>query len=195
MRTFRIAAALAIALAATAARAQVDRPYYVGLRLGVFSPQHSDLDGYGSGFAAEVAVGSRFMPNLAGEVAVGNYRAGFDGPAYDATGGVYTLKSTLSMTPITATAKLLLPLGPFEPYGLIGAGAYLASMDWDDGYSRLTSSSTTFGVHVGAGLGILFAPQATLGVEVRYVMASPRLFDQTWGTDGLQITGAASFRF
>jgi opacity protein-like surface antigen len=208
MRTLRLLAAAAIAAAASLAHAQapVERPYYVNARLGAYMPQDEDLDdaGFGAGVAGEVAIGRRFTPMFAAELGVGHFRSSSDAVTFfdPDVGGDVSVDFDLAVTPIVATAKLLLPAGALEPYALAGAGVYLAEMTGNATVGGMSASvsdkDNVFGFHLGAGAAIHVTPAASLGLELRYVIANAEFSDfsdQSLGLDGLQISGGATFRF
>ena len=208
MRTLRLLAAAAIAAAASLAHAQapVERPYYVNARLGAYMPQDEDLDdaGFGAGVAGEVAIGRRFTPMFAAELGVGHFRSSSDAVTFfdPDVGGDVSVDFDLAVTPIVATAKLLLPAGALEPYALAGAGVYLAEMTGNATVGGMSASvsdkDNVFGFHLGAGAAIHVTPAASLGLELRYVIAKAEFSDfsdQSLGLDGLQISGGATFRF
>ena len=208
MRTLRLLAAAAIAAAASLAHAQapVERPYYVNARLGAYMPQDEDLDdaGFGAGVAGEVAIGRRFTPMFAAELGVGHFRSSSDAVTFfdPDVGGDVSVDFDIAVTPIVATAKLLLPAGALEPYALAGAGVYLAEMTGNATVGGMSASvsdkDNVFGFHLGAGAAIHVTPAASLGLELRYVIANAEFSDfsdQSLGLDGLQISGGATFRF
>ena len=161
MRTLRLLAAAAIAAAASLAHAQapVERPYYVNARLGAYMPQDEDLDdaGFGAGLAGEVAIGRRFTPMFAAELGVGHFRSSSDAVTFfdPDVGGDVSVDFDIAVTPIVATAKLLLPAGALEPYALAGAGVYLAEMTGNATVGGMSASvsdkDNVFGFHLGAG--------------------------------------------
>jgi opacity protein-like surface antigen len=208
MNSVRLLAAAAIAAAASLAHAQapVEKPYYLNARVGAYMPQHEDLDdgGFGAGLAAEVAVGRRFTPMFAAELGVGHFRSSSDTITfYDPdVGGDVSVDFDLAVTPIVATAKLILPAGALEPYALAGAGLYIAELTGNADVGGLSASvsdnDTVLGFHLGAGAAIHVTPTASLGLELRYVVAKAEFSDfsdQSLGLDGLQLSGGATFRF
>lgn len=207
MNSFRLLAAAAIAAAASLAHAQapVEKPYYLNARVGAYMPQGEDLDdlGFGAGLAGELAVGRRFTPMFAAEVGVGHFRSSSDAiTIFDPDVGDVSVDFDLAVTPILATAKLLLPAGALEPYALAGAGLYLAEMTGKASVGGMSASvsdkDNVFGFHLGAGAAIAVTPAASLGLELRYVIANAEFsdfYDQSIGLEGLQISGGATFRF
>lgn len=207
MNSFRLLAAAAIAAAASLAHAQapVERPYYLNARVGAYMPQDEDLDdgGFGAGLAGELAVGRRFTPMFAAELGVGHFRSSSDAiTIFDPDVGDVSVDFDLAVTPILATAKLLLPAGALEPYALAGAGLYMAEMTGNASVGGMSASvsdkDNVFGFHLGAGAAINVTPAASLGLELRYVIANAEFsdfYDQSIGLEGLQISGGATFRF
>lgn len=207
MNSFRLLAAAAIAAAASLAHAQapVEKPYYLNARVGAYMPQDEDLDdgGFGAGLAAEVAIGRRFTPMFAAELGVGHFRSSSDAiTIFDPDVGDVSVDFDLAVTPILATAKLLLPAGALEPYALAGAGLYMAEMTGNASVGGMSASvsdkDNVFGFHLGAGAAINVTPAASLGLELRYVIANAEFsdfYDQSIGLEGLQISGGATFRF
>ncbi len=202
-KTIRLAVAFTLVAAAAAVRAQgvseIASPYYISGRIGVFSPQHSDIDGFKTGFAGEIALGRRFLPNVAAELGVGHYRSHYEQTFYDPTTGMTQgVKGDLSVTPLTATAKVILPAGALEPYALVGAGLYMADLSAEaSGFvsGSGSDSDTTFGYHLGAGASLAVSGAVSVGLEFRYLWVTPKFAGQSVGTDGYQITGGAAFRF
>jgi opacity protein-like surface antigen len=208
MNSLRLLAAAALAAAASLAHAQpvVEKPYYLNARIGAYMPQHEDLDadGFGAGLAGEVAVGRRFTPMFAAELGVGHFRSSSDPITFfdPDLGADVSVDFDLAVTPIVATAKLLLPAGALEPYALAGVGLYIAKLTGNADVGGLSASvsddDTVLGIHLGAGAQIHVTPMASLGLELRYVMAKAEFTDftdQSMGLDGLQISGGATFRF
>lgn len=207
MNSFRLLAAAAIAAAASLAHAQapVEKPYYLNARVGAYMPQGEDLDdlGFGAGLAGELAVGRRFTPMFAAELGVGHFRSSSDAiTIFDPDVGDVSVDFDLAVTPILATAKLLLPAGALEPYALAGAGLYMAEMTGNASVGGMSASvsdkDNVFGFHLGAGAAINVTPAASLGLELRYVIANAEFsdfYDQSIGLEGLQISGGATFRF
>src|SRR5512142_2802761 len=88
---------------------------YVVLKGGLYSPSKDfDLEGqhfsFDDGFVAEIAVGHYFVPMFALELGAGYFES-------KASAVVPAGETKFKVVPITLTGKVLLPLGPFEPYG------------------------------------------------------------------------------
>jgi len=178
---------------------------YVMFKGGIYSPSTSfDIENAGggttvnngrvhmdstTGFSGEIAVGHYFLPMLAIELGGGYFES--EGSAA-ATAGATKLK----VVPLIATAKVLLPLGIFEPYGLAGIGAYITDMDVDinNGSSR-TSTEVTYGFHAGAGFNININRNVFAGLEGKYLWAEPSFGGDHIKLDGFVTTATVGYRF
>jgi opacity protein-like surface antigen len=173
---------------------------YVVLKGGIYSPSMSfDLNNTGvnnrnhydskTGFAGEVAVGHYFLPILALELG-GGYFESKGTPGSQADG------AKLKVVPLIATAKVFLPLGPFEPYGLAGIGAYITDLDVDVNHGNYHGSTeVTYGFHAGAGFNINFTKNMFLGLEGKYLWAEPSFGGQHIKLDGFITTANLGFKF
>ncbi|HXE98103.1 MAG TPA: outer membrane beta-barrel protein [Dongiaceae bacterium] len=191
------AALLGIASSASAGETPAD---YVALKAGVYSPSMShDIDSFNAGstthldsktgFAGEIAVGHYFLPILALELG-GGYFESKGSPA--AQPGELKLK----VVPLVATGKVLLPIGPFEPYGLFGIGAYITDMEISSNISTMKSSTeVTYGLHAGAGLNINIQERTFIGIEGKYLWADPSFGGQHIKLDGFIATAVLGFRY
>lgn len=192
---------LATALISIASMASaVDKPAnYVTLKAGVYSPSTShDLDTFNdgerhrldskTGFAGEIAAGHYFLPMLALELGGGYFES--EGSPAAAIG-----ETKLKVVPLTATGKVLLPIGPFEPYGLFGIGAYITDLDVYGNTGHLRGSTeVTYGLHAGAGVNINFNENVFLGFEGKYLWANPSFGGQHIKLDGFVTTAGIGFR-
>ncbi|HET7755464.1 MAG TPA: porin family protein [Anaeromyxobacteraceae bacterium] len=158
-------------------------PYYVTAKVGAYLPNSDDLDGFNNGFSSEVQVGRRINPNLAAELGLGWFATSTD--------EVLGNKLTISVVPLTATAKGILPFGDAELYGLGGVGAYFgrAKLETTDG--NISDTETSFGFHLGAGAQYALTSQLSVGLEGRYVIAE--LSDVSM--NGFLLNGGVAFRF
>ncbi|HEY5996135.1 MAG TPA: porin family protein [Candidatus Deferrimicrobiaceae bacterium] len=171
-------ALLATVFPAPAANAEGN---YVVAKGGFYTPDSNGLDGYGSGFAGEAAVGHEFARNLAGEVGVGYIKAD-----KSATSG------KLSAVPVTVTALAKLPLDVVELYAGAGLGVYNAKFE-ETGIP--SSSDTAFGYHLTAGGRADLSRQLFVGAEFRYLWAKAT-FDRTdLKLDGYTASVDLGFRF
>ena len=204
MKNRRILSALSIVLAAAinfaSSASAADKPAdYIALKAGVYSPSSShDLDTFNAGnrthldsktgFAGEVAFGHYFLPMLAVELGGGYFES--KGSPLAQPG-----ETKLKVVPLVATGKVLLPIGPFEPYGLFGIGAYITDLDVHDNTGTVRGSTeVTYGLHAGAGLNINLQDKMFLGVEGKYLWADPSFGGQHMKLDGFVATAVIGFR-
>jgi len=173
---------------------------YVVLKGGIYSPSMSfDLDNFNNGnrthldsktgFAGEVALGHYFLPMLGLELG-GGY---FESKGHPAA---QTGESKLRVVPLIATAKVFIPLGIFEPYGLAGIGAYITDLDVhvNNGTAH-SSTEVTYGFHAGAGFNINFPNNMFVGLEGKYLWAEPSFGGDHVKLDGFITTANLGFRF
>jgi outer membrane protein W len=206
MKSIRIETAL-ITLLATAAlgiaslASAADTPAnYVALKAGVYSPSAShDIDTFNAGnrthldsktgFAGEVAFGHYILPMVALELGAGYFES--KGSPATPPGDL-----KLKVVPLVATGKVLLPLGPLEPYGLFGIGAYVTSLDVSNNTSTMKSSTeVTYGLHAGVGLNINLQENMFFGVEGKYLWAEPSFGGEHLKLDGFIANAVVGFRY
>jgi opacity protein-like surface antigen len=155
---------------------------YLALKGGIYSPSASfDLGNLAvestfeadtkTGVDGEIAFGHYILPTLALELGVGYFRAKSTFP----TTPPHSLN--FDVVPVILSAKALIPVGPVDPYGELGIGAYFTSVDVKGNLNSFSGTST-FGIHAGAGLNVNITPHAFIGVEGRYVWANPSIGDQ-----------------
>jgi outer membrane protein W len=185
---------------ATRAHAEEKPANYVVLKGGIYSPSTShDLNDFNAGntshldsktgFAGELAVGHYFLPMLAVELG-GGYFESKGSPAAEPG------SARLKVVPLVATAKVLLPIGPFEPYGLFGAGAYVTKLELDGNSGNFKGSTeVTYGLHAGAGFNINFSDRVFAGLEGKYLWAEPSFGGDHIKLDGFITTANLGFRF
>ena len=173
---------------------------YVVFKGGVYSPSTShDLDTFNggstshldskTGFAGEVAVGHYFLPMLAVELGAGYFESKGSPAAQPG-------EAKLKVVPLLATAKLVLPLGTFEPYGLFGIGAYITDIDVEGNTGEFHGSSEiTYGLHAGAGFNVNFTDRVFAGFEGKYLWAEDSFGGEHIRMDGFVTTADIGFRF
>lgn len=193
---------LAVALLGiTAAASAAETPAnYVMLKAGIYSPSESfDLNNFNAGntthldsktgFAGEVAIGHYFIPMVALELGAGYFESK-GSPAAQAG------ESKLRVVPLIATGKVYIPLGIFEPYGLVGVGAYITDIDVKGNTGNFKGSTEiTYGIHAGAGFNINFQTNMFAGLEGKYLWAEPSFGGQDIRLDGFIATANLGFRF
>lgn len=200
-RTNLLFLALVAALVGTAFPVSAAQPAdYVALKAGVYSPSTSyDLDTFNggnrarldskTGFAGEIAVGHYLLPMLAIEFGAGYFES--KGSPAAPLG-----ETKLKVVPLIATGKVLLPIGPFEPYGLFGIGAYITDLDVNSTTDTYRGSTEiTYGLHAGAGLNINVQENMFVGLEGKYLWAEPSFGGQHIALDGFVTTAVIGFRY
>ncbi|HET7824041.1 MAG TPA: outer membrane beta-barrel protein [Anaeromyxobacter sp.] len=199
MKLLACLAAIAIAAPVVSRGQEVHGPdtYLVG-KLGVISPQHDDLQGFDTGLAFEADLGFRVHPNLALEAGIGYWRSTGSQSGIVAPGVFVTADAEISAIPVTLSLKGILPVGKLDVFGLAGAGMYFVSgsVTVRGGVSgHASDSGNAFGMHLGGGIAGHVTPQATLGVEVRYIFAKVRMFDANNGLDSFIAQGFLGWSF
>lgn len=185
-----------------AARAQSPVFSYVQARFGAVVPQHDDLEAFDAGPAFEVALGWFLNPNVAVEAAVGRFSVVAKDSFYDSgLGTTVSWKETASAVPVTGTLKLGVPLaGAGFLYGLGGVGLYFVRDEYEEsapgyGTGSVDDSDTTLGFHLGGGALARLNQQWAIGAELRYFMASVKLYDVKGNIDSVSVTGSLAYRF
>jgi opacity protein-like surface antigen len=173
---------------------------YMILKGGIYSPSQtfdvSNINGGTidhvdpkTGFNGEIAFGRYILPVLATELGVGYFESKGSPAALPG-------EATLKVVPVTLTAKGILPMGPIEPYGEFGIGAYIAKLSVTGDLEHFDSSSkSVFGLHAGAGVNFNITPNVFLGVEGRYIWAKPSFGGQDIKLDGFTMTADLGFRY
>ena len=182
-----------IGLASSAAFAEKPSSYLV-LKGGYYSPSQSfDLDNVHfntkNGYTVTGALGHYFLPFLAVELE-GGYLESKTSSSFPGA------ESKLKVYPVLATGKLLLPIGPIEPYGEFGVGAYIIDIDVSGTPSNFSGSTRgAFGYHAGGGLNIDLAPNVFIGAEGRYIWVKRSYGGADIKLNGFTVTGNLGFRF
>lgn len=173
---------------------------YIVLKGGIYSPTDEfdvrDINGGvideidpDTGFNGEIAVGRYFLPMLAVELGAGYFES--EGVPATEPG-----ETKFRVVPILLTAKLLLPVGPVEPYGEFGIGGYITDLDVSGTVGNFNSSTKgTFGLHAGGGINFNLTDAFFLGAEGRYIWAKPSFGGQDINLDGFTVTGNLGYRF
>lgn len=179
---------------------------YLVLKGGALDPQ-GDLKDLDTGFNGELAYGIQLGRWFALEIASGYFelegkeRASFSGSDFSLDGNMYAIPLTIALKPI-------LPVGPFDFYGLAGGGGYYVHADGTlaTRSGRISGSADTAvgGGFLGAGLSLNLSKQFFLGVEGKYLWTSKTDFDVHNGEEiskadfkieGIQGTFNMGFRF
>jgi opacity protein-like surface antigen len=177
-----------------------DKPAsYIAIKGGVLSFNKVDFtdqdikidldtkDGYGG----ELAIGYNLISTLAIELEGGYFEIKNSDSSARVLGDI-----KLKVIPALVTLKLLIPLGPVEPFGEIGGGAYFTKVEADNERIDISSSTeTSYGLHAGAGLNINVTNTFFLGGEWRYIWARQSANRNDIEIDGYMATGVLGLRF
>ncbi len=174
---------------------------YTVIKGGVYSPSETyDLDNFNGGFTShldtktgfngELAVGHYFVPIFGIELGIGYFESE-GSPAAESAGS-----TKLKVVPVLASAKVFLPLGPIEPYGEAGIGAYFTKLEVSGNLGSFSGSSkVTYGLHAGVGLNFNLSDTFFLGAEGRYIRAKPEFGGQPVKLNGYTATINLGFRY
>lgn len=169
-------------------------PNYVTLKLGGYFPQHSDLDGFDSGFNGEISVGHLVAPGFAVEGGLGYFetKGDFTAPGISA-------QEKFKVMPLTLSLKGQTFFQQFEPYAEIGIGAYFIEDEISGmvlGFSGSESENDTkIGFHLGLGGNYNVTRQVFVGVEGKYIWVKTDTFGVDVRLNGITLTGNIGFRF
>lgn len=136
------------------------QPYVFG-HLGLFEPNDNfdGLEGYDTGGAFDIGIGSRVSPVL----------------AVDGTFGLHTAErgsDDVAVAPLTFGLRLILPSPVIEPYVGAGLGIYFTSLD--EPSTGLDDSDTTFGGYGSLGVDAWLNPRMALNFEGKYHWVEPQ---------------------
>lgn len=171
-------------------------PNYAVLKLGGYFPQDNDLDEFDNSFYGEIGFGHYFNPNIAVEFGVGYTESS----ASESVSGVGSVDVDLTIIPIMLGVKVLMPSGNFEPYAMAGMGLYYTDIDASVSLTGIGSGSaseddTAFGGFLGLGVNFNVTPNAFIGLEGKYLMASPSFEGIDVDIDGIHLTANIGYRF
>jgi outer membrane protein W len=173
-------------------------PNYFVFKGGIYSPQTNDLDGFDTGFNGEVALGHYLNRNWAVELGAGYFQTSASQTLWLPGGFVARFKADIDVMPITVALKGIIPLNPFELYGIGGLGAYFL---WTDarygGYSK-SDSDVIFGGFLGLGANYYINPSFFLGLEGKYLWTDDAKFSSAhikYSLDGFITTLNIGWRF
>ncbi|HMK65050.1 MAG TPA: outer membrane beta-barrel protein [Thermodesulfobacteriota bacterium] len=156
------------------AQAQTVKGNYGVLKGGIYSPQNSNLDQFGTGFNGELAFGHYFSKNFALEFGSGYFQTN-----RNSSGNFGNATLTFNVVPVILTLKGIIPLDKsVELYGLGGGGAYFlwtstsASANNQYYYSSSADNTTLAGGFLGMGINFKITPTVFLGLEGKYLWTS-----------------------
>ena len=184
-------ALLSVLLVVIAVPSFAATPNYVALKLGGYFPQHSDMDGFDTGFNGEIAVGHYFNPNVALEFSVGYLKS---------SGSEAGVNADITSYPILLSIKGVAPVTGGELYAIAGGGFYITNFDASALGVNVSSDDTPFGFQLGVGGNFNLSPNVFLGLEAKYFWAKPS-FDILGVSsvdahiDGIQTTANIGYRF
>lgn len=182
------------ALTVMPAHAKPLSPNYATLKLGGYFPQHSDLDGFDSGFNGEISLGHIVAPGFAVEGGIGYFetKGDFSSPLVSGS-------EKFKVMPLTLTLKGQTFFQQFEPYAGIGIGAYFIKDEISGtvlGFSGSESENDTkIGFHIVLGGNYNVTRQLFLGVEGKYLWVKTDTFGVDVRLDGIILTGNVGVRF
>lgn len=162
---------------------------YVGVRGGIFIPNSDKEDGLGefdTGYNIEAVFGYKVHRNFAIEGGLGRYSS--DGEWSE--DGV-TIDATASATPITLTAKGIMPVGSgkVELYGGGGLGYYFAEAEAKfNGFSG-SDDASALGFHLVGGVDFNVSDKVAIGAEVKWFSVKPE-FEFNGGEEEIKFGGA-----
>jgi outer membrane protein W len=186
--------------------AEAQTSNYTVLKAGAYFPNSGDLNGFGTGFNGEVALGRYFSKNFAGELGLGYFQSSGSASA-SGTGFTASASGSIYVIPLTVAVKAIYPVDNWELYGIGGMGAYFCNGKADANGTAGggafagsgSSNATAFGGFLGAGATMNIDRSWFIGLEGKYVWAKPGFdflgekIDVDFG--GWVVTGNVGFRF
>ena len=169
-------------------------PNYATLKLGGYFPQHSDLDGFDSGFNGEISFGHIVAPGFAVEGGIGYFetKGDFSTPFVSA-------REKFKVMPLTLSLKGQTFFEQFEPYAEAGIGVYFIEDEISGTVMGSTTSGsnndTQIGFHLGLGANYNMTRQIFLGLEGKYIWMKTDTFGVDVRLNGITLTGNIGFRF
>jgi len=190
-----------------------ETPYYFTLKLGIYSPQSDELRTeyahFDTGWTGEISFGRYFHPNFGVELGLGYLETdATDGTFNDPDWGPWGADLRITAIPLTLTAKGILPLRNVDLFAAAGVGFYFVKgeADWTTllyGDGSFDDDDTVFGFHVGLGANFNVTQNIFIGMEGKYLWASPEFEETILGErwefdadlDGFTITTNIGYRF
>jgi hypothetical protein len=173
---------------------------YFAIKGGLYSPSRPGNSDYYNGsvnadsnckteFNRELAIGWYLFSSFAVEFGVGHFESKTP-PAREPG------SPELGVIPVTAAGKVFLPLGPFEPYGEFGIGAYFTRFDSTGDFGRFSGDTkVTYGTFTGAGINFNITDTTFLSFQGRYLWARPSYGGRYFRINGSSSTIALGVRF
>ncbi len=167
-------------------------PNSLTLKAGGYFPQHSDLDGFDSGFNGEISLGHLVAPGFGFEVGVGY----FETKGEFLFGPGIPVSAKFKVIPVTLSLKGQTFFQQFEPYIEAGIGVYFIEDERNSAVLGSESENDTqVGLHLGLGANYNVTRQLFLGLEGKYVWLKTDTFGVDVRMDGVTLTGNVGFRF
>jgi hypothetical protein len=155
------------------AKAETVKANYGVLKGGIYSPQNSNLEQFGTGFNGELAFGHYFSRNFALEFGSGYFQT------TRSSNNAFNTDLTFNVVPLTLAFKGIIPLDKaVELYGIGGGGAYFlwsstsSSVNNQSNSSTSNDSKTLAGGFLGLGINFKITPTVFLGLEGKYLWTS-----------------------
>ncbi|MFH1624524.1 MAG: OmpA family protein [Pseudomonadota bacterium] len=183
-----------------------EKEHYFVSKIGIYSPESDDLEGFDTGLNTEFALGHFFNPNFALELGLGYLETDADFRGSDLTRGNFVEHDEIRVIPLTLSAKGLYPLNTkARLFAEGGGGLYFSDAALNlstslAGDHFLDDSDTPFGVHLGIGLIYDITEELSLGVEGRYFWADAEfsdsnIIDLELDLDGLLVRAGLTYYF
>lgn len=197
-----LSACLLVLSFSSAVLAQTQRPQYLVLKGGMYSPQTDSLKDFNTGFNMEGAFGYQFDRNWAIEAGAGYFETNAKKSwVYGSETGRDSVQ--LRVVPLTVAVKGSIPADRFELYGIGGIGAYFMETRISYGdryYDRRDDddkdSETLFGGFLGAGARLNVSPKMFFGLEGKYLWTTKSTFSPAeTDLNGFFASFVVGFRF
>jgi len=167
-------------------------PDYMTLKLGAYSPRHSDLkDDFSTNFNGEWAIGHYFHPNMALEFSIGYF---------ETRGNDNGVSAKFYAVPVLLNIKGVIPIARGEIYALAGGGFYTVTGKASSNGITTEDTDTPFGWQVGIGGNYNLSEKVFLGLEGKYLWVKST-FDMPGASsvgvhlDGIQATANIGYRW
>jgi opacity protein-like surface antigen len=185
------------------AQGEDQKPQYLVLKGGIYSPQTTNLNDFNAGFNGEVAFGYSFDKYWAIEAGLGYFETSAKkGVMFDPDSTQTSVH--LRVFPLTVAFKGSIPVNRLEFYGIGGIGAYYLETDIEDAsanyyhkrYDSEGDSEALFGGFLGLGIRFNVTPKMFFGLEGKYLWTTKSTFTYAeTDLNGIQTTLNLGFRF
>jgi len=168
----------------------------VGFKIGAYFPDSSDLENFDVGGHVEAYLEGNISRNFSLGAALGYQWTSNTTTTSIPSGGTLTsfqLDQDVNSTYLLVTAKLMVPVGAFEPYAEAGGGFYLTHIKESSPAGSLSDQDTSFGYLAGAGVNWYFTKDYFIGLGARYFWSETK--DLNIALDGLLVDVNLGVRF